>query len=109
MPTYINRKVTRRYSAAGAIDINATSVVLNSSGGAAMTLPDPPASPHWNGHQMTIQCLTAQTHTVTNTTGFNGAGSTSDVITLDAVNESAVIEAYDGKWWIVNLQGAGVG
>lgn len=108
MPTYVKRTVYRKYIAAGAIDINATDVTLEASAGAAMTLADPPASPHWNGHTMVIKNLNAQTHTVTNTTGFDGAGASGDVLTLDAVGDAATIMAVDGKWRVVDLQGSAV-
>jgi hypothetical protein len=108
MPAYVKRTVTRRYTAAGAIDLNATHVELASSAGAAMTLANPPNTAAWNGHQMTIQCTTAQAHTITNTTGFNEGSTSSDVITLDAKNEAAVIEARNGAWWLVSLLNGGV-
>ena len=108
MPTYISRKIVRRYSADGAIDINATEVILASSGGAALTLPDPPASPHWNGHTMRIVAKDAQTYTVTNTTGFNAGSTSSDVLTLNAIGDSAIIQAIDGVWHILALEGSAV-
>lgn len=108
MPTLNDRKVVRRYTAAGAIDVNATDVVLSSAGGLAMTLADPPASPHWNGHRMRIVAKDAQTYTVTNTTGFNNGSTSSDVLTLNAIGDSAEIEAIDGVWYVVALTGGAV-
>ncbi len=105
MPTYINRTVVRRYLAAGAIDINATDVILSSDGGMAMTLPDPPASPHWNGHRMRIVAKDAQTYTVTNTTGFNVAGGSGDIATFNAIGDSLTVEAIDGAWHVVGNEG----
>src|SRR5688572_32130486 len=109
MPGLNRKTLVERYSATGSvININATHVFLEAAGSIALTLPDPPADASWNGHQMEIKCTTAQAHTITNTTGFNGGGGGADELLLDAITEAATIVAFNGKWWTLNLQGAGI-
>lgn len=110
MPTYVERRVKRKYIADGALDINATNVHIGGGSATALTLVDPPNSPGWNGHQITVTAVTAQAHTVTNTTGFNNGGSSNDVATFGgAVGDTMVIEAAEGVWNVVNLRNVTLG
>lgn len=100
---YIKRKVNKTYSAAGAIDINATQVFIGGGSATALTLAAPPATPMFDGHTMEITAITAQAHTVTfATVGFNGAGAAGDVATFTgAKGDSMTIIAQGGVWYTV--------
>ncbi len=100
MPTYVSRNITKKYTAAGAIDPSANRVNLAGAGAIAMTLVDPPNTPSFQGKTMTIVATTAQAHTVTNTTGFNAAGTGGDVATFGgAKGDSMTLVSWGGVWY----------
>ncbi len=90
------------YGAAGAIAVptrNAT-ITLDKASAAAMTIVDPTKGV--DGLTLTIIATTAAAHTVTNTTGFNGAGTSGDVATFGgAIGDNMVIKALNGQWDII--------
>jgi len=93
------------YGVSGAIAVPNvdTRIFLNKAGVGAMTLADPAVDQ--DGLQLTIQSSTAQAHTVTNTTGFNGGGTSTDVATFGgAIGDNMVITAYGGKWLVRDLR-----
>jgi len=84
-------------AASGAITIQSGVVHLTKAGVAVMTLADPPKDA--NGAELIIRANTANAHTVTNTTGFDGAGAGGDVATFGgAVGDQLTLLAYDGVW-----------
>jgi hypothetical protein len=94
------------YSVSGAIslpdDNRDVTVILNKAGVAAMTLADPTQA--MSGRKVVITSETAQAHTVTNTTGFNGASTSGDVATFGgAIGDTMVIQAVNGKWHAIVL------
>lgn len=99
------------YSAAGAIAVpnnGNIEVDLLAGTAAAMTLVDPTAAQE--GLKMTILALDAQAYTVTNTTGFNGGSTSSDVATFNGTKGSSMtIEAKNLQWLVLNLEGVSLG
>lgn len=92
----------------GAITIAAGVVNLNKGGVIAATIDDPPLS--MNGARLVISSETAQAHTVTNTTGFNGGGTASDVATFGgAIGDAFEVMAWDGVWFVLWLQDVTLG
>lgn len=97
-------------SADGAISIpvgNTTFFVTKGSA-AAITIADPTATTH-DGLRLTIVSTTAFAHTISNAegSGFNNGGAGSDVATFTgAIGNSIVIEAYQGKWYVVSKTNA---
>ena len=92
--------------ASGAITIPAYSqtVVITKAGVAALTLVDPTATTH-DGVRLTFISATAQKHTISNAggSGFNGGGEGSDVAELGgAIGDNLVVEAYQGKWYVIS-------
>lgn len=97
MFTYYQITTPKKYTADGAIDVNATIINLAGSSAIAMTLPDPPIGS--DGHMMGIVSTTAAAHTVTNTTGFNGGSTASDVATFGgAIGDGMLLVALGGIW-----------
>lgn len=98
------------YGASGAIavpDRNAT-IVLAKAGVGAMTLADP--TQDMDGRVLNILSSTAQAHTVTNTTGYNGAGTTGDVATFGgAIGDNMTIKAVNKKWYVTDLRNVTLG
>ena len=85
----------------GAITLVSGIVILNKAGVIAATLADPPVA--MNGARLTIYSIVAQAHTVTNTTGFNGGSTASDVGTFAAaIANNFELIAWGGVWYVVN-------
>lgn len=93
-------------TANGAIPIPSysKSFFITKAGVAAMTLGDPTATTH-DGVRLTFISTTAQAHTLDNSAGsgfFSSGGASKDVATFGgAIGDGLVIEAYQGKWYIV--------
>lgn len=93
------------YTASGAIAIKPGVVFLGCAGACAMTLANP--TTQQNGVIMYIIATTAQAHTVTNTTGFDGGTTARDVATYGgAIGDYMAIIAVNGVWYRL---GIGVG
>lgn len=89
------------YSASGAITVPAGVAKLTKAGVGVMTLADPAAED--DGLTLEIYSETAQAHTVTNTTGFNGGSTGSDVGTFGgAIGDGFTLVARNGIWWVHN-------
>jgi hypothetical protein len=83
-------------------------IILNSDTTTAYTLVDP--TPGSAGRRLTIMAGTADAYTVTNTTGYNGAGTTGDVATFGgAKGDNMVIRASATQWLIEDLRNVTVG
>lgn len=95
---------TAVYTTAGAIAEKSGIVTIGSAGALAMTLAAPIDGSD-DGKMLTIVAITAQAHTVTNTSpGFNSGGAGSDVATFGgAIGDSMILVAYGGVWHAVNL------
>jgi hypothetical protein len=94
-------------SADAAITLTAysQSIYITKAGVCALTLADPTATTH-DGCRLTIISTTANAHTVSNAagSGFNDGGGAADIATFGgAKGDSMIIEAYQGKWYVVNL------
>ena len=93
-------------TADGAISIPTVnrSYFITKAGVAAMTIADPTATTH-DGVRLTFIATTAHAHTLSNAAGsgfFSSGGATKDVATFGgAIGDGIVIEAYQGKWYIV--------
>jgi len=94
-------------AASGAVAIplySATHFITKSSAAAAMTIVDPTATTH-DGVRLTFISTTARAHTLDNSAGsgfFSSGGASKDVATFGgAIGDGIVIEAYQGKWYIV--------
>lgn len=90
----------------GAITIPAYSqtILCTKAGVLAMTLADPTATTH-DGVRLTIIATTAQANTLDNSggSGFNAGGAGSDIGTFGgAIGDNIVIEAYQGKWYVIS-------
>jgi hypothetical protein len=85
-----------------------TSVAVGGGSATALTLPDPSTAD--NGALLVVVARTAQAHTVTNTTGFNGGSTASDVATFGgAIGDSIMCIADDGQWNVLNLRNVTLG
>jgi len=81
-----------------------TTIYATKAGVLAMTIVDPTATTH-DGVRVTFIATTAQANTLTNTTGFGAGGSSLDVATWGgAIGDNIVIEAYQGKWYVVSTR-----
>lgn len=90
----------------GAVAFGAYSktVFVTKAGVCAMTLADPTATTH-DGCRLTFISTTAQAHTLSNAagSGFNAGGGASDIGTFGgAIGDGCIVEAYQGKWYVVN-------
>jgi hypothetical protein len=89
------------YSVSGAITFPGGVAKLTKAGVGVMTLKDPAKED--DGLTLEIYSETAQAHTVTNTTGFNGGGTGSDVGTFGgAIGDGFTLVARNGIWWVTN-------
>lgn len=93
-------------TANGAISIPSgnTTYAITKAGVAAMTLANPTATTH-DGLRLTFIATTANAHTLDNSAGagFNDGGAGSDVGTFGGdKGDNIVIEAYQGKWYVVS-------
>lgn len=93
---------TQNLSANGAITVQNGLVAITKATACAGTLADPVATVD-DGKMLIIVATTAAAHTISNTTGFNGAGASGDLATFGgAIGDGLVLIAYQGKWYIVN-------
>lgn len=80
------------------------SYFITKAGVAAMTIADPTATTH-DGVRLTFISTTANAHTLSNAAGsgfFSSGGGSKDIGTFGgAIGDGIVIEAYQGKWYIV--------
>lgn len=93
-------------SANGAISVPSvnTTHYFTKAGVAAMTIVDPTATTH-DGVRLTFVATTANANTLSNAagSGFNAGGAGSDVATFGgAIGDLIVIEAYQGKWYVID-------
>lgn len=93
-------------TADGAITIPSsnTTFYCTKAGVAAMTIANPTATTH-DGLRLTFIATTANANTLSNAAGagFNDGGAASDVGTFGgAKGDNIVIEAYQGKWYVVS-------
>lgn len=87
------------------------SIYITKAGVCALTLADPTATTH-DGARLTIIATTGHAHTVSNAagSGYNGAGGGADVATFGgAAGDSMIIEAYQGKWYVISLRNVTLG
>ena len=105
-----NGGTTTVLTANGAITPTEGTIILNKAGVLAATLAAPTATTD-DGKVMRIVSITANAHTVTQTTpGFNNGGSASDVATFGgAIGDNMVIVAYQGKWYVITLRNVVLG
>ena len=91
-------------SANGAITQKLGTIYITKGSAAALTIADPTATDD-DGCRLAIISTTAFAHTISNAagSGFNAGGASSDVATLGgARGDNIVIEAYQGKWYVVS-------
>lgn len=93
----------------GAVTIPAYSqtIYFTKVGVCAATIVDPTATTH-DGVRLTFVNTTANANTIDNSagSGFNDGGAGSDVATsAAAVGDYLIIEAYQGKWYVVGNSG----
>ena len=89
-------------SADGAISIAHGTVFITKATAAALTIANPPLG--MNGAVLNVVATTAAAHTVTNTSGFNGGSTASDVATFGGgIGDSMQLTAYNGVWLTLNL------
>lgn len=92
----------------GAITIAEGVVFLNKAGVIAATLADPPLT--MTGAILHIVSLSAQAHTVTNTTGIGGGAGSNDVATWGgAIGDALTLVAKAGVWHTLSLDGVSLG
>lgn len=90
----------------GAVTIPAYSqtIYFTKAGVCAATLGNPTATTH-DGVRLTFIATTAQANTIDNSAGagFNNGGAGADVATFGgAVGDNLVIEAYQGRWYVIS-------
>ncbi len=98
---------TQTLVADGAITVkNGTCVIAKTVEGAvAATLANPTATTD-DYKRLTIIAGQAQANTVTVTGGFGGGGAGKDVATFGgAIGDCMEVLAYQGKWYVVGLNG----
>lgn len=88
-------------SAAGAVNIENSTVVILGGSATALTLGTPTTAQ--NGTTIRFVAGTAQAHTVTaGTIGFNAADAAGDVATFGgAIGDHLEVMAYAGEWLVV--------
>lgn len=92
----------------GAIPVAAGTVMITKAGAAALTIDSPPK--HMDGAELTIVSTTAQAHTLTYTPGFGGGTTSRDVATWGgAINDTLVLVAYNGIWWVKSARNVSLG
>jgi hypothetical protein len=94
-------------SGAIAVPTGNTTYFITKAGVAAMTLVDPTATTH-DGLRLTFISATAESHTLSNAagSGFNGVGAGADIGTFGgAIGDHLIIEAYQGKWYVIDNVG----
>lgn len=109
-PTPLPDETVVSYGVSGAIAVpkSTATVLLTKAGVGVMTLADP--SKAQNGMRLLIMSETAQAHTVTNTTGFNGAGTAGDVATFGgAKGDNIALLAVGGQWNVINAKNVTLG
>lgn len=109
----LSAEMTLTASADAAISIVAYSqtIYITKGSAAALTLANPTATTH-DGARLVIIATTAHAHTVSNAAGagFNGGGGGADVGTFGgAIGDNMVIEAYQGKWYVISLRNVTLG
>lgn len=96
------------YGAAGAIAVAPGVHILQTGAGSAMTLADPTGDQ--DGIELAFQAADAHAYTVTNTTGFNGGGTGSDVATFGgAKGDSFAVRAVNRQWLVTSLHNVTLG
>jgi hypothetical protein len=96
-------------AADGAIAVKLGVVAITKGTAAVLTLASPTAGTD-DGKLLTIVSTTAAAHTVTVTAGFNGSGTAGDVATFGAAAGNSIsVVAYNGVWYVTNLQGVTLG
>lgn len=101
------RNTTLAVTADGAITVPTGNIshYITKAGVAVMTIADPTATTH-DGVQLRFVAATANAHTLSNAAGsgfFSSGGATKDVATFGgAIGDRITIEAYQGKWYIVD-------
>lgn len=90
----------------GAIDPHTPArYIINKAGVAAMTLAAPVAGSE-DGLQMLVISSTANAHTITATGLFaDGAGHVNLATFAAQIGASILLMAYQGKWYVLNVQG----
>lgn len=93
-------------TADGAISIPSvsTTYIFTKAGVASMTLADPTAGTH-DGIRLTFIASVAAANIISNAagSGFNVGGALGDVATFaGGIGDSLTIEAYQGKWYVVD-------
>lgn len=93
-------------SVSGAIDPHTPArYIINKAGVAAMTLAAPVAGSE-DGLQMLVISSTANAHTITATGLFaDGAGHVNLATFAAQIGASILLMAYQGKWYVLNVQG----
>jgi hypothetical protein len=90
------------YPTAGAITVKYGVAHLTLGSAGAYTIADP-VSGSDDGCEITVMSDTAYSHTLDNSagSGFNGAGSSCDVVTFGGeIGDSITLTAYLGKWYV---------
>jgi hypothetical protein len=98
----VNAVLAMAVNGAVAVPSVNTTIYATKAGVLAMTIVDPTVTTH-DGLRLTFIATTAQANTLTNTTGFGAGGASLDVATFGgAIGDNIVIEAYQGKWYVVS-------
>lgn len=98
----VTRRNTVAAAADGAIAPVDGAVFITKGTAAALTLASPVSGTD-DGVRIEIVSTTAAAHTVTCTAGFGGGTTARDVATFGgAINDSMIIEAYQGLWYLVS-------
>lgn len=97
-------------SASGALAIPTGDAVINitAAGVAALTIPAPAVGTD-DYKRLTIVSTTAQAHVLTQgAVGFNAKGASGTITWGAAKGNTAVIEAYQGNWYVIGNVGVTV-
>lgn len=93
----------------GAVTQKSGTLFVTKAGVCAMTIADPtsgaPEAGGDDGKVLTVIATTANAHTLSNAagSGFNAGGAATDVGTFGgAKGDNIVVQAYQGKWYVVS-------
>lgn len=97
------------YTADAEITEKNTRVLLNKgSAMTGLTIAAPTATVD-DGKRLKITTISAQAHVITDATaGFNGKGSSGTITFTAAKGNSCELLAYQGVWYVINIQGVTV-
>jgi len=98
--TYIERRNTKVYGASDTLDPNFGTHAITATSAATITLANP--SQYLTGTVIEIFSTTAYSHIVSYSGGFGGDSAKATYTMRGAINDSLVLVAYNGLWYVLH-------